>query len=515
MSDDSNKSKYRRVIDLSPRAVAAERAEEARKEFEKADRGLPAVALADLPLITQAAVKQMGWESLTPVQESAIPYLLDQTDLIVQSRTGSGKTGAFLLPLFHLLDSTKAEVQALVLTPTRELARQVVEEFRKMHPADSERQFRSALVYGGVKYGPQIQALHDGAQLVVGTPGRVIDLLERRDFALSGLRFFILDEADEMLSMGFLPAIKELARYLPKKRSSYMFSATMPVKVQSLARDFLQEPGFLSLSAGQESVETIEHQYFVVPPMEKDRILVRLIEMENPESAIIFANTKRDVEYLTNFLRNYGHDADGISGDLTQSAREAVMARLKSSTLRFLVATDVAARGIDVSELGHVFMYDVPQDPEYYIHRSGRTARAGRSGTVVVLATAEDHANLKAMARRYGVELEKHEVPTESEVTARVSERMTILLEERARHKTGLERERFLRFGPVIGQLAREEPELLMMLMDDFYHEQMHARAPDESGVTPAGSYSEQKLPSRGEGKESSRRRGSGRKRGR
>jgi ATP-dependent RNA helicase DeaD len=493
-------NKYVRVIDLSSRAVAAERAQAARQALEQSGSGIAAGTMEDMPASVRSAAGRAGWESLTPVQEGAIPYLLSRRDLIVQSRTGSGKTGAFLLPLFELLDPARRDVQALILTPTRELARQVVTEFDRMQP-EADSVLRAALVYGGVKYGPQISALKEGAQLVVGTPGRVIDLLERRTLSLSKLEMLVLDEADEMLSMGFYPAMQLLKRYLPKERRSYMFSATIPVRVQNLAQEFLRDPGFLGLSAGDESVETSEHQYYIVEPMAKDRSLVALIEMENPESAIIFANTKRDVEYLTAFLQNYGHDADGISGDLTQKAREGVMDRLKEGSLRFLVATDVAARGIDVSDLDYVFMYDVPQNHEYYIHRSGRTARAGRTGKVVVLATYLEHSGLQSIAKRYGIELDKREMPGEEEVASCISERLTILLEDEFRGLSRMEKERLTRFVPMTRQLAQEEPELLAMLVDELYHRQMHVR-----NAMPVGGMAEKQTARRKGSKKNHRR---------
>ncbi len=477
MPDPSQEnSKYIRVIDISERALAVERARAAMETLEQSSDRLPPAAAETLPEHMRQALKAAGWTTLTPVQERAIPYLLERRDLIVQSRTGSGKTGAFLLPLFEILDPGKKEVQALILAPTRELARQVVEEFRRMQGDTRKSRIAAALVYGGVRYGPQIKALKEGAQLVVGTPGRVIDLLEQGHMSFHGLHILVMDEADEMLSMGFYPAMKALKRYLPDKRNSYMFSATIPIRVQNLAEEFLTDPGFLGLSAGDESVETSEHRYYVVPPMERDTALISLIEMENPESAIIFANTKRDVEYLTAFLKNYGHDAAEISGDLSQKNREAVMKRLKDGELRLLVATDVAARGIDVSDLGHVFMYDVPENTEYYIHRSGRTARAGRSGTVHVLATMLNHALLKSTAKRYGVELDKRELPTAEHVNATVSERMTVLLEDAFRTLSAERRKALEHLIPVARELADEQPELLALLVDDFYHDQMHRR---------------------------------------
>ncbi|QXD13735.1 DEAD/DEAH box helicase [Rhodocaloribacter litoris] len=483
MPEEPNQgSPFTRVIDLTTRAQEAARQAKVQASLVEPDPPLPGATLETLPPAVRRAVENAGWDRLMPVQEKAIPYMLDGRDLIVQSRTGSGKTGAFLLPLFTLLDPEKRAAQALILTPTRELARQIHEEFVRMR-GDAPEGLSAALVYGGVRYGPQNRALQDGAQIVIGTPGRILDHLERATFRLDALRVLILDEADEMLSMGFYPAMRQLKRYLPARRQSYMFSATMPPKVRALAREFLREPGFLSLSAGHESVDAIEHRYYKVDPMEKDRALVRLIELENPDSAIIFANTKRDVEYLAQFLTNYGYDAAGLTGDLPQRARERIMDRIRKGQLRFLVATDVAARGIDISDLSHVIIYDVPQDQEIYIHRTGRTARAGKTGTALVLTTFEDERTLLAIAHRYAIDIEKRPLPGPEDVARRVAERMTVVLEDRYRDKTNLARERLQRFVPLVEELAEEEPELLAMLVDDLYHELMH-RAPEQPEIT-------------------------------
>lgn len=480
-SKSSSKNKYVQTVQLSTRAIAAERARSAREALESSGEQRPPIPFDELPEEVREAIHGAGWSSLTKVQEMAMPYMLDRRDLIVQSRTGSGKTGAFLLPLFSILEERDV-VQALVLAPTRELAGQVNQEFTRM--AGSDNRYKTALVHGGVRYGPQVKAIEDGAQVIVGTPGRIIDLLEQGKIDLSLLKVLVLDEADEMLSMGFYPAMREIKRYLPEERQSVMFSATMPVKVQNLSRLFLNDPDFLGLSSGDESVDTSEHRYYLVPPMQRDRALVALMEMENPDSAIIFCNTKKDVEYLTAFLKNYGHDCGAISGDLSQRDRDRVLGKLKASELRFLVATDVAARGIDVSQLDYVFMYDVPQNPEYYIHRSGRTARAGRTGTVIVIATQLEHGALKSIASRYGVTLTHREMPTKEMIEEKVSERITVLLEEAYRKKTGVQRERLQRFMKLTDELAEEEPEILAMLVDKFYHDSMHGapdRGPDNS----------------------------------
>ena len=474
----SSSSPYTQEIDLTTRTRQSTRRKKAMADLTE-EGGQPEVTLEELPERVQQAARAIGWSELMEVQRKAIPYLLARRDLIVQSRTGSGKTGAFLLPLFDVLDHTKQATQALILTPTRELARQVHEEFERMKLATTEtNELEAALVYGGVSYGPQIRALKKGAQVVIGTPGRVLDHLKKGNFSTDALTNFTLDEADEMLSMGFYPDIEEIGSHLPENRQSYMFSATMPPKVRSLGRQFLNDPGFLSLSVGHVSVEDLEHRYYLVDSMGKDRALIRLIEVENPDSALIFTNTKRNVGYLRQFLENYGHHVDEISGDLSQKAREKAMRRIREGDLRFLVATDVAARGIDISQLSHVFVYDVPQDPEYYVHRTGRTARAGEQGTAIVLATHEDEYLLKRIGGRYGIDIQQCELPGSEEVGRHITERVKDMLADKLRRKSNLEQERLEHFFPVVRQLAEERPELLSMLVDEIYHEQLHH--PDE-----------------------------------
>jgi ATP-dependent RNA helicase DeaD len=511
---DENPNRYTSSIDLTSRGQREVKQQRVMASLTEPEPALPDATVGALSRPMQQALKSAGWSSLMPVQQKAIPYILEGRDLIVQSRTGSGKTGAFLLPLFDLIDPAKKQTQALILCPTRELARQIHEEFERMRGPEGEGALSAALVYGGVKYGPQTRSLREGAQVVIGTPGRILDQLERKSFTLQNLRVLVLDEADEMLSMGFYPAMRELKRYLPRQRQSYMFSATIPHKVQSLSREFLNDPGFLSLSVGQESVSTIAYRYYVVDQMEKDRALARLIEMENPDSAIIFVNTKREVEYLGTFLKNYGYDADVISGDLSQKDRETVMDRIRRGTLKFLVATDVAARGIDISDLSHVFQYDVPQDPEYFLHRSGRTARAGKTGIAIILTTAIEERGLIGITHKYGVEAEKRPLPTQEDVEMRVAERMTEVLEELFREHTNMERERSKRFVPLVTQLAAEEPEMLAMLVDRLYHEQMHAVAPQPKAEAEPEAEPREARPAP-EGGAPSERRGKGRGRGR
>ncbi|HVZ40889.1 MAG TPA: DEAD/DEAH box helicase [Candidatus Kapabacteria bacterium] len=449
------------------------------------ERTLPDFTFDQLPPAMREPIEALGWRTPMPVQAKAIPYLLDKRDMIVQSRTGSGKTGAFLMPLLMRIDPARRYPQALVLVPTRELAMQVHKEFLTLSKAMD---LTGALVYGGVGYGTQLQSLREGAQVIIGTPGRVLDHIGRRSMNLDRLGIIVFDEADEMLSMGFYPDMRELRRYLPRERSSWMFSATMPYKVQMLAREFLHEPEFLSLSAGNVSVSTMEHRFYEVPPLEKDLMLMRLIEFEHPESAIIFCNTKVDVEYVATVLRNYGYNVDLLSGDLDQKSRERAMERIRRGESRFLVATDVAARGIDISDLSHVFQYDVPKDPDSYIHRAGRTARAGNTGVVVTLvANMSEKSDLKKIARKYNVEFVELPLPSQQDLEERMAERLVVILEDRFRGLPRLHRERMKRFSNLVRSLAENEEEhlLLAMLLDDNYQATYHHVAPSPQEEAP------------------------------
>ncbi len=456
---DPSSSTFTNVIDLTSKGQREKRQEEV-GELQEPEDPLDEITAPELPGQVEQVMRAAGWDGLMEVQRKALPYLIAGRDLIVQSRTGSGKTGAFLLPLFERLDSSQKEAQALILTPTRELARQVHEEFERMKIATPEtNDLEAALIYGGVGYGPQIKALKEGAQVIIGTPGRILDHLKKKNFRAKTVRLFILDEADEMLSMGFYPDMKEISDYLSRDRQSCMFSATMPPKVRSVAREFLSDPDFLSLSSGHVSVDEIAYRYYLTQPMEKDQVLRQLIEMEEPESALIFANTKREVTYLRKFLSNAGYNIDEMSGDLSQRKREEAIDRLRSGELRMLVATDVAARGIDVSALSHVFIYDVPQDREYLIHRSGRTARAGKTGTTIILATHEDEFELIRMAKAYGIEMERAELPVDPLEEAEKQLRL--------HYNNEHDNEAVQRFLPLVDRLANEHPELLAHLIDE------------------------------------------------
>lgn len=442
---------------------------------------LPRVRLEALPEALQHACARAGWNVLMPVQSLAIPYLLARRDLMVQSRTGSGKTGSYLLPLLPLLDPACMRVQALVLVPTRELAVQVEHEASILFAGTGN---RVVAVYGGVGYGRQRDALRAGVQLVVGTPGRILDHLLRRTLTLEGLRMLVLDEADRMLSIGFYPDMKEVQRYLPHRAiPTCFFSATYPPHVQKLAGEFLRDPSLLSLSPKSVHVAEVQHLYCPCKPMDKDRVLVRLLETENPASAIIFCNTKANVHYITAVLQGFGYNADELSADLSQSRREQVLTRLREGKIRFLVATDVAARGIDIPDLSHVFLYEPPEDHESYIHRAGRTGRAGAAGTVISLVDIMQQMELERIGRHYRIPLQRQDPPDDATVAQVVSQRVLTLLETRYRSLTGLERERVQRFTclarTLVQSLDGEEDQsaLLSMLLDDCYQQSLHAPA--------------------------------------
>ncbi len=451
------------------------------------ENALPAISLAELPEASQAAAAVAGWTKLMPVQAKAIPYLLAGRDLMVQSRTGSGKTGAFLLPILHRINREKRACQALILVPTRELALQVSKEAALLGKAAG---VSSVAVYGGVGYGPQISALRDGAQLVIGTPGRILDHLLKRTMRLDNLHQLVFDEADRMLSMGFYPDMLQVKTYLPSGRvHGSMFSATIPPHVLRLAQQFLTQPEFLSLSRDRVHVSEAEHVLYADPGMKKDRALIRLIEAENPAAALVFCNTRRTVDYVTIVLQRFGYDADRLSSDLSQQEREKVLRRVREGKLRLLVATDVAARGIDIPELSHVFQYEPPDDTESYIHRAGRTARAGASGVAISLtASFDERRQMERISKRYSIPMEERKLPTDGEVATIVSQRVTALLEAKLRSRDNLKSERMRRFRPLINEWMEsdEGQTLLAMLVDDFYQDLLHA-PPALPAEKPAG----------------------------
>ena len=443
---------------------------------------LAGIELNSLSKEIQKAASDAGWKELTKVQSYSIPYILQNRDILVQSHTGSGKTGAFILPLIDKLNPDEKKCQALILVPTRELALQVCSEAEKLLKSHG---LEAAAVYGGVSYKPQIEAFKNGVQIIIGTPGRILDHLIKRNLKLDNLKTLVLDEADRLLSMGFYPDMKSLHKFLPKKpRSSYMFSATFPLKVMSLSRIFLKDPEMLSLSSEHVHAFSTAHSYYRIPAMEKDRWLVKIIEMENPTSAIIFCNTKARVHYINEVLKRFGYDSDELTAELTQSKREKVLSKIKKGMLKFLVSTDIAARGIDISELSHVFQYEPPEDPEAYIHRSGRTGRAGASGKVITLTEGYEPIELKKIAKKFKMNIEECDLPTNDEISKLINDRTVAMLDSKLRLRDNLKKERMQRFAPLAKQLCESEDQiqLVAMIIDDYYHQSLHSPiATDES----------------------------------
>ena len=421
-----------------------------------------------------------------PVQALGLPYLLKRRDLMIQSQTGSGKTGCYLLPLLELLPKDHG-VSALVLVPTRELALQVQHEAQIICAGTG---ISSVAVYGGVGYKKQMEALEQGASLVVGTPGRVLDHILKRTLDLSHVTELVLDEADRMLSIGFYPDMKDIQSYLPKNGlHTTLLSATYPPHVLTLASEFMCTPDILSLSHAEVHVAEVHHRYCQVKRMDKDRALIRLLESENPSQAIIFCNTRANVAYVTEVLKGFGYNAEGLSSDLSQNKREEVLEKIRAGALTYLVATDVAARGIDIPALSHVFLYEPPEDHESYIHRAGRTGRCGSAGTVISLTDVMEQLEL---ARYYHIDLKKISVPSDEDVAKIVGARLITILEARYRALTGLKRIRIDRYLALAEELAADHEEqtglrLLAMLLDACHQETLsHTLLPHLTPLTAA-----------------------------
>ncbi|MGZ3449523.1 MAG: DEAD/DEAH box helicase [Polyangiales bacterium] len=360
------------------------------------------------------ALSEMGYVHPTPVQIACYDPVVRGQDVIVQARTGTGKTTAFGLPIIDQIVRKSGGLQVLALCPTRELALQVAAEMTKI---GKHKGVKITAVYGGAPMGRQIAELEDGAQIVVGTPGRVLDHLRRGTMDPKNIRAFVLDEADEMLSMGFEKELNAIVDKLPKSKQTMLFSATLDSSVSRLVRE-MKEPETILLSGDQVGALELTH-YFYLSSGDKAKDLLKVLDVEDPPSAIVFCNTKDETERVAKELRKAGYPADYISGDLDQKDREKVMSATREGKLRFLVATDVAARGIDISHLTHVVNHDFPESAEAYVHRTGRTGRAGRTGTAISLISPKDIGNLYYLRLTYGLKPIERNLPTESELAAR------------------------------------------------------------------------------------------------
>ena len=360
------------------------------------------------------AIEDMGFEETSPIQTQAIPAVCEGIDVVGQAQTGTGKTAAYTIPMLMKIDPQIKKPQAIVLCPTRELAVQVAEEIRKLAKYMSD--IKVLPVYGGQEIVRQIKSLKTGVQIIVGTPGRVMDHMRRKTVKFDNINMVILDEADEMLDMGFREDMETILTETPQDRQTVMFSATMPKAIMDIARNFQKDARVIKVVRKELTVSNIEQFYYEVRPKNKTEVLCRLIDIYNPRLSVVFCNTKRQVDELISELKGRGYFADGIHGDMKQQQRDRVMDDFRSGNVDILIATDVAARGIDVDDVDMVFNYDIPQDEEYYVHRIGRTGRAGRSGMALSFISGKEVYKLKDIERYCKTKILAKPVPSLDDV---------------------------------------------------------------------------------------------------
>lgn len=358
------------------------------------------------------AVERSGFEEATPIQAATIPLALEGRDVIGQAQTGTGKTAAFGLPMLEEIDASKHELQGLVIAPTRELAIQTQEELYRL---GRDKKVKVQAVYGGADIGRQIRGLKDRPHIVVGTPGRMLDHINRHTLKLGTVRTLVLDEADEMLNMGFLEDIEKIISQVPEERQTLLFSATMPPAIKNIGVKFMKNPEHVQIKAKEMTADLIDQYYVRAKDFEKFDIMTRLLDVQTPDLAIVFGRTKRRVDELARGLELRGYKAEGIHGDLSQQKRMSVLRSFKSGHLDILVATDVAARGLDISGVTHVYNYDIPQDPESYVHRIGRTGRAGKGGMSVTFVTPNEMSYLHTIENLTKKRMTPLHPPTEKE----------------------------------------------------------------------------------------------------
>lgn len=362
------------------------------------------------------AIAEMGFEQPSPIQAQSIPIAVEGKDMIGQARTGTGKTASFGIPMLQRINPKDKNLQAIVLCPTRELAIQSANEIRKL--AKFLHGIKVLPIYGGQEISKQIRSLKGGVQIVIGTPGRVMDHLRRHTLKPQTVDIVVLDEADEMLNMGFREDIETILGRLPEERQTMLFSATMPKPILEIAKRYLHEPEIVKVIQKELTVPKIEQYYYEVNPRKKNEVLSRLLDMYDPSLSLVFCNTKRKVDELVADLKGRGYFAEGLHGDMKQSQRDRVMNGFRNGRTDILVATDVAARGIDVDDVEAVFNYDVPQDDEYYVHRIGRTGRAGREGRAFTLVVGKEIYKLKDIQRYCKTKIRRQPIPSVNDVAA-------------------------------------------------------------------------------------------------
>ncbi|WP_346856343.1 DEAD/DEAH box helicase [uncultured Draconibacterium sp.] len=359
----------------------------------------------------QSAIEELGFEQPTPVQEQTIPFLLESTqDVVALAQTGTGKTAAFGLPIIQQVDTAKRSIQALILSPTRELAMQIANDLQKY--SKNTPNFKSAVVYGGSDIRAQIKELERGPQVVVGTPGRTLDLIKRSKLKVTEIRWVVLDEADEMLSMGFKDDLDAILENSPEEKQTLLFSATMPKEIIAISQKYMKDIHEISVGKRNMGADTVEHNYYLVHAKDRYLALKRIADVNPNIYGIIFCRTRAETKDVADKLMQDGYNADALHGDLSQAQRDHVMARFRGKHLQMLVATDVAARGLDVNDLTHVINYNLPDDPEVYVHRSGRTGRAGKQGVSITLIHMREKGKLKQVERSINKPFVKKDVPS-------------------------------------------------------------------------------------------------------
>ena len=368
------------------------------------------------------AVKELGFEHMTPIQEQAIPLFMTGRDIIGQAQTGTGKTAAFGIPILQKIDPENRALQAVILCPTRELAMQAADELRKF--AKYMNGIKVLPVYGGQEIYKQIKNLKTGVQIVVGTPGRVMDHMRRHTLKMDQVHTVVLDEADEMLNMGFREDIETILKEMPEKRQTGLFSATMPKPILDITKTYQKDAAYVKMTPKEVTIPLIKQAYYQVRKQDKEEVLCRLIDYYTPGRALIFCNTKRMVDELTEHLKGRGYEVEGLHGDLTQGQRDTVMNLFRSGRTNILIATDVAARGIDVSDVEAVYNFDVPEDIEYYVHRIGRTGRAGKTGRSFTLVVGREAYKIRDIERICHTKIKERKVPSAADITARKAEKI-------------------------------------------------------------------------------------------
>lgn len=424
------------------------------------------LGLSDLAI---EALARKGFEEPTPIQIQAIPAVLSgNTDIVAQAQTGTGKTAAFGLPLLELLDQTSRAVQALVLTPTRELAIQVAEEINSLRGG---RTVNIAPIYGGQSMEIQLRSLKKGVAVVVGTPGRILDHLRRGSLNLSNIGFLVLDEADEMLNMGFLEDVREIMDQTASEKRTMLFSATMPAEILRIAKTYMGDYQVIRTAPGQLTTTQTDQIYFEVSAADKFEALCRIIDMDDDFYGLVFTRTKVDADMVSQRLQERGYDADTLHGDISQSLREKILGKFKKRLTTILVATDVAARGIDVQDLTHVINYDLPHDSESYVHRVGRTGRAGKEGIAITFITPPEYRRLQFISRQAKTDIRKAKLPKVSELISMKKERIRAELQDIVATEPELE---FL--GMAQELLEQSKPrETLAALLQFMFQEELDA----------------------------------------